>query len=94
MPRPFPIAATMALFGITAGPYAHENPAAHADGIAAWLPHGHGAIESIAVMVLIGGACSLVLLALKQAREARWKRARQTVPVVIIRPGLRLFRSR
>lgn len=94
MQRPFRIVTTMALLGFAAGPHAHENPAAHASGIAPWLPHSHGVLEGFAVMLLIVGVCSLLLVALKQIREARWQRARRAVPVVIIRPGLRVFRAR
>lgn len=82
---------------VLAGPtaaYAHGNPADHVHGGAAWLPHDHGAIESFAVMMLLAGIGALVLVALKQVREARLRRARQAIPVVIIRPGLRLFRDR
>lgn len=94
MQRLIRIATTMAMPGITTASVAHDHPAAHAHGIAVALPHGHGAFESLAVMMLIAGACTLVFVALKQARAARLKRARQAVPVVIIRPGLRLFRDR
>ncbi len=94
MQRLIRIATTTAVLGITTASVAHDHPAAHSHGIAAALPHGHGALASLAVMMLIAGACALVLVALKQAREARLKRAKQAVPVVFIRPGLSLFRDR
>lgn len=94
MQRLIRIAATAAVLATTTASVAHDNPAAHSHGIAAALPHSHGALESVAVMMLVAGACTLVLVALKRTREARLKRARQAVPVVLIRPGLRLFRDR
>ncbi len=94
MKRLIRIVTMTAVSGITTASVAHDHPTAHAHGIAAALPHGHGAFESLAVMMLFAGACTLVFVALKQARGARLKRARQAVPVAIIRPGLRLFRDR
>lgn len=84
MQRSIRITTAVAAFGTTAASYAHDHPVAHA----------HGVLENLVIMMLIASAGMLVLVALKQARAAQRKRARQAIPVVIIRPGLRLFRDR
>ena len=78
------ITTALAAAAIAASAHAHDSPIAHA----------HAAPESLLIVVLIIGAGMLLIAALKQARAAHRKRARQAIPVVMIRPGLRLFRDR
>lgn len=78
------IAMTLAALGTAASSHAHDNP----------ITHTHGASGTLLALALIAGACTLAVVALQQARAAQRKRARQAIPVVILRPGLRLFRDR